>query len=627
MRTTKIVLLLGIFLGAFHTMEAQVKIGDNPLNIGANRMLEIENTNLGAGEFFIISDSLRLGRTTSTGTYDPFSDALMLKLYGYGLGNFTGSQSYFLGTNTNGEVLEFPLTLDLQSNSSTATLRMFDGTSYFGDVSLNPLDSIFATDTELRTLVAESANSDGDTITGNEWIELIEIGSDPNIRLTFHEDIYGPDSARNVSIIDLGPIVPRKFDVDTTIVNVRNELADTAQALRNQIFYKIDGTLDEDRTLTGLDHSLTFTDVDSFTVNGDNITVTGTGTTDITTEDDINLSSNSGDMNIDVDSFTVKSAKITVIGTGTTDITTTDDINLISNAGGVNINGATSGVNVTGTVNILNYGSGPVPGTETNVLGVTASGEIVEVSLDSIGGDATLSAPVDLDENGTIEETVDEAIQAANREIDSTIYNYNGELTGERTMDMAGNTLYFVGTGVGDTIMFGSNGTMAIGKSAPLTGTTNGIRLDVNGDILAMQVHSSSDKRFKKNIEKVTGALDKVKAMEGVTYDFRLDEFKNRNFPTTKQLGFIAQNVEAVVPEVVRTNADGYKAVDYSKITALLNEAIKEQQVQIEDQAALIKSQQILVASLLANQDAMAQELADVKASVKEVSNQTMSEE
>ncbi len=94
-----------------------------------------------------------------------------------------------------------------------------------------------------------------------------------------------------------------------------------------------------------------------------------------------------------------------------------------------------------------------------------------------------------------------------------------------------------------------------------------------------------------------------------------------------KQLGFIAQNVETVVPEVVRTNADGYKAVDYSKITALLNEAIKEQQVQIEDQAALIKSQQVLVASLLANQETIAQELADVKASVKEVSNQTMSEE
>jgi len=346
--------------------------------------------------------------------------------------------------------------------------------------------------------------------------------------------------------------------------------------------------LEEDRTVTGDDNSLTFTDIDSFTVNGDNITVTGTGTTDITTEDDLNLTTNAGDVNIDA---------------------------------------GTNNLNVTGTVNILDYGAGPVPGTETNILGVTASGEVVEVSLDSIGGDATLSAPVDLDEDGTLETTVDEAIQASNREIDSTIYNYNGTLTEERTMDMDGNTLYFIGAGVGDTIMFGSNGTMAIGKSAPLTGTTNGIRLDVNGDILAMQVHSSSDRRFKKNITKVTGALDKVKAIEGVTYDFRLDEFENRNFPTTKQLGFIAQNVETVVPEVVRTNADGYKAVDYSKITALLNEAIKEQQVQIEEQAALIQSQQALVTALLSNQEAMAQELADVKASVKEVSNQTMSEE
>ncbi len=583
MKTTKIVLLLGMFLGVFHALQGQVKIGDNVLNIGANRMYEIETLN----EFFIFTDSLQMGRSTSANGNNPNTDALMLKLYGYGLGNFTGTQDFFLGTNNTGEVLEFPLSLNLVATSSSLDLSLNNGTSLFGNVDLLPLDSIFATDLDVINIVNASANADGDTLTGNEWIDEMTLTPTSEVRLTIFEDILGPDSTRNAKYIDLGFILARKIDVADTILQVRNELADTAQALRDQIFYKIDGSLDENRTLTGLNYNLTFTDLDSFTVSANNVTVNGTGTTSITS---------------------------------------TDDINLTSSSGAVNIDGSTSGVNVTGAVNFGDYGGGPVPGTETNILGVTASGQVIEVSLDSIGGDATLSGPVDLDDNGTLEYTVDEAIQASNLDPDSTIYEYNGTLTSERTMLMDGNNLFFVGSG-GDTIMFGDGGVMAIGKSAPLNGTTNGIRLDVNGDILAMQVHSSSDRRFKKNIVPLESALDKVKAINGVTYDFRIDEFENRNFPTTRQVGFIAQNVEEVLPEVVRTNADGYKAVDYSKITALLNEAVKEQQLQIEQQSALINAQQNLLSTLLSNQASMSQELSEVKTALQNVSNQTMSEE
>ena len=81
-----------------------------------------------------------------------------------------------------------------------------------------------------------------------------------------------------------------------------------------------------------------------------------------------------------------------------------------------------------------------------------------------------------------------------------------------------------------------------------------------------------------------------VQELRGVTYDFRTEEFVDKNFPEYNQLGFIAQEVEAVIPQVVRTDSEGYKAVDYAKITALLTQAIKEQQDIIDTQKETIAS-------------------------------------
>jgi uncharacterized protein YlzI (FlbEa/FlbD family) len=91
---------------------------------------------------------------------------------------------------------------------------------------------------------------------------------------------------------------------------------------------------------------------------------------------------------------------------------------------------------------------------------------------------------------------------------------------------------------------------------------------------------TNSDVRFKKNIYTLEGCLEKVIAMRGVSFDLRNDSLNLE--PGRKNIGFIAQELENVVPEVVVTGSDGYKAVAYDKITAVLTEAIKEQQKQIE---------------------------------------------
>ena len=100
--------------------------------------------------------------------------------------------------------------------------------------------------------------------------------------------------------------------------------------------------------------------------------------------------------------------------------------------------------------------------------------------------------------------------------------------------------------------------------------------LDVTGAITASgNISANSDKRLKTNIETIPSALEKVNALRGVTFDMNGE----------RGLGVIAQETEAVIPEVVMTADDemGTKSVAYGNMVGLLIEAIKEQQVQIDE--------------------------------------------
>jgi hypothetical protein len=104
----------------------------------------------------------------------------------------------------------------------------------------------------------------------------------------------------------------------------------------------------------------------------------------------------------------------------------------------------------------------------------------------------------------------------------------------------------------------------------------------------AGNITAYSDAKLKENVETVTSALDKTLALRGVYYTLIRDETK------TRKLGVIAQEVQKVIPEVVMLHQDkedkeGTLSVDYGNITALLIQAIKEQQLQIEELKALIK--------------------------------------
>ena len=95
-------------------------------------------------------------------------------------------------------------------------------------------------------------------------------------------------------------------------------------------------------------------------------------------------------------------------------------------------------------------------------------------------------------------------------------------------------------------------------------------------------IGTCSDLRYKRNVTEIDNALDGLMSFDGVYYDWKLDEFPDMGFSERKQIGVIAQEVENTFPELVMTDNEGYKSVDYTKFTPILIEALQEQQEMIE---------------------------------------------
>jgi hypothetical protein len=71
--------------------------------------------------------------------------------------------------------------------------------------------------------------------------------------------------------------------------------------------------------------------------------------------------------------------------------------------------------------------------------------------------------------------------------------------------------------------------------------------------------------------------------IQGVSYNWKRDEYENMNFPEGSRYGVVAQEIEKVLPEVVLENSKGEKSVAYKQLIPVLIEAIKEQQETISD--------------------------------------------
>jgi len=159
-----------------------------------------------------------------------------------------------------------------------------------------------------------------------------------------------------------------------------------------------------------------------------------------------------------------------------------------------------------------------------------------------------------------------------------------------RVDDVLDTTGFLVGTD-STPFLIKQNGNVGIGTTDPRT------KLDVAGVIHASGLAQPSDARLKQRVSPLTDVLPKLERLHGVSFEWNQHAESLGHRPGEPDIGVIAQEVAAVFPELVTSEAPGrYQAVDYSRLTAVLLEAIKElrrRQVFLEARIADLEARQV----------------------------------
>lgn len=279
---------------------------------------------------------------------------------------------------------------------------------------------------------------------------------------------------------------------------------------------------------------------------------------------------------------------------------------------GLGITSPSARLHTDGTVRFQNLPNATNP---TYFLGTDSSGNVKEYSADSIGGSDSDWFKVG---GGSSTSISDNIYSLGSVGVNTTSPTANLHSKGSvRFQDLPNgkNPTYILGTDVNGNVReylsniggvtlescllpIGTTSTNFLTKITPsgnLTcsqvydngrrvgiGTTTPLyKLSVNGTVHSMSNIFISDKKFKKNISDIRNPLETVLKLNGKKYNWRTNEFGKYDFTDRKQIGFIAQEVKEVIPEIVHIDKNGEHSMNYTAIIPLLVEAIKEQQNQI----------------------------------------------
>jgi hypothetical protein len=160
----------------------------------------------------------------------------------------------------------------------------------------------------------------------------------------------------------------------------------------------------------------------------------------------------------------------------------------------------------------------------------------------------------------------------------SGVYGVNSDSNGYGVFGRNSSSGY---TGALGTGSFAGSFSGPVAASALSSSGNHPVYADANGVL----TNDSSDARLKLDIEDLTAEVDIIAALShlhGVAFTWDTSAVRASGLGAQRQIGLIAQEVEAVLPQVVATGADGYKSIDYSRLTALLIEVAKAQQARIE---------------------------------------------
>lgn len=238
----------------------------------------------------------------------------------------------------------------------------------------------------------------------------------------------------------------------------------------------------------------------------------------------------------------------------------------------LNPTGGNVSIGTTASNNSLSVNGGVAVG--TNYVGYAAptNGMIMEGRL----GLGTFSPSFNLDIHGN---TTDADIHLFNNTsgtsgADGLRINFSGTLVNILNYEAAN---FNLGTAGANVITMTAVGNVGIGTATPT------VKLQVAGSICYTGTSAAcSDLRYKERISNIPRVLQALKQVNGVYYYWRREQFKEKEFLPNKQIGVIAQEIEKVFPELVITDPNGYKSVDYPKLSPILLQAIKEQQVLID---------------------------------------------
>jgi hypothetical protein len=129
------------------------------------------------------------------------------------------------------------------------------------------------------------------------------------------------------------------------------------------------------------------------------------------------------------------------------------------------------------------------------------------------------------------------------------------------------------------TTWVSSDAAFIIGNGSSSSSPSNAVRMTKNGNIyITGTLSQSSDIRLKTNITPMGNVLAALQFINPITYEFKDTE----THPAGLQIGFSAQEIQAQFPEIVRENAKGELTVAYGQMSAVLLQAIKEQQEMIK---------------------------------------------
>jgi hypothetical protein len=257
--------------------------------------------------------------------------------------------------------------------------------------------------------------------------------------------------------------------------------------------------------------------------------------------------------------------------------------NIVGNMTDIVAGAYTINANATGTEALAVYSKGGIlfgaTGNMVQNIGGNMTDNVTGTLTDSVEGNYTINANSTGASSYNVDSKGGVTIGATGTNGSLTLSSYKG-----MNLNAIGDLSVALGSPTGMLITSSAAASVAnYAMSVYQSGTTGALlALDTLGDLTILgnfassSVTSTSDERLKKNIEPIESALDKVKSLNGIYFDW-IDESK-----PGRNIGLIAQNVQSVVPELV-SSENTYLTVNYSQMVALLIEAIKEQQQQIDE--------------------------------------------